>query len=73
MRVAIIGTGALACLFGARLAAHAQVCLLGSWPQGIAAINKRGICVETDGAVETARVPASSDAGQFAPAAAVLL
>ncbi len=73
MRVAIIGTGALACLFGARLAAHAQVCLLGSWPQGIAAINKRGIRVEADGAVETARVPAGSDAGQFAPAAAALL
>lgn len=46
MRVVIAGTGALACLFGARLAPHADVILLGTWAEGIAAINARGVVVE---------------------------
>jgi len=46
MRIAIIGTGALACLFGARLSAHADVFMLGSWVRGIDSINDRGVRVE---------------------------
>lgn len=45
MKVTILGTGAMACLFGARLAAHADVTLLGTWAQAIAAIGERGILV----------------------------
>ena len=54
-KITILGTGALACLFGARLAPHAEVVLLGSWPQGLAAIRRDGIRLET--AAGETRVP----------------
>ena len=73
MRVAIIGTGALGCLLGARLATHAEVCVLGSWPHGVDAINKRGIRVEANGVVETVQVSAGVDPQQFASATAAVL
>ncbi len=46
MRIAIIGTGALACLFGARLRPHTDVFMVGSWVQGIESINARGVRIE---------------------------
>ncbi len=52
MRVTIAGTGAMACLFGAKLAPFAEVTLLGTWEQGIAAIRERGIILE-EGEQET--------------------
>ncbi|SVA56910.1 uncharacterized protein METZ01_LOCUS109764 [marine metagenome] len=73
MRVAIIGTGALGCLLGARLATHAEVCVLGSWPHGVDAINKRGIRVEANGVVETVQVSAGVDPQQFASATVAVL
>ena len=73
MRVAIIGTGAMACLFGARLAAHAEVCLLGRWRQSLAAIRKSGIRVEADGMVDTVQVRVGEDPQQFAPVSVALL
>ena len=54
-KITILGTGALACLFGARLAPHADVVLLGSWPEGVAAIRRDGIRLEAAG-IET-RLP----------------
>jgi 2-dehydropantoate 2-reductase len=47
-RVNICGTGAMACLFGSRLSHVANVTLVGSWPEGIAAIREHGIRVEGD-------------------------
>lgn len=38
MRIVIFGVGAMGCLFGARLAPHADVTLIGRWPQQIAAL-----------------------------------
>jgi 2-dehydropantoate 2-reductase len=48
----ILGTGALASLFGARLAAAGvRVTMLGSWIEGLAALNEHGVrLVEVDGA-----------------------
>jgi len=46
MRIILFGTGAMACLFGARLSSIAQVALVGSWTEGIAAIRQRGILFE---------------------------
>ncbi len=45
MRITILGTGAMACLFGARLAAVAPraITLVGTWPDGLAAIRRRGV------------------------------
>ncbi len=49
--ILIIGTGALAGLFGARLAATGRdVAILGSWPAGLEALSEHGIgLVEADG------------------------
>jgi 2-dehydropantoate 2-reductase len=47
MKVTILGTGAVACLLGARLAGKAGLTLLGSWKAGIAAIRRDGIRCES--------------------------
>ena len=44
-RIAIAGVGALACLFGARLSAHADVTLIGRWPEQIAALRQTGLWI----------------------------
>ena len=54
--ILIVGTGAMACLFGARLAAVAETTLLGSWPDGLAALRAHGIELEEDGRRRTAVV-----------------
>ena len=59
--VLIVGTGAMACLFGARLSPHTDVTLLGTWPEGVAAARERGIRLEVDGEEKVARVWATSD------------
>jgi 2-dehydropantoate 2-reductase len=49
-RVLIVGTGAMACLFAARLAPHVQVIMLGTWDAGLDALRKHGVrLVELDG------------------------
>lgn len=48
--ILIVGTGALGCLFAARLAPHAEVTMLGTWPAGLAALRKEGVrLIEADG------------------------
>src|SRR4030067_39225 len=56
----IAGTGAMACLFGARRAPHTDVALLGSWPEGLAALGREGIRLESDGTSQTVRVRVTS-------------
>jgi 2-dehydropantoate 2-reductase len=58
MRVHVLGTGAMACLFGARLSRVAEVTLVGTWKEGIAAIEKNGILLQTAVGVETCAVRA---------------
>ncbi|HOA23593.1 MAG: 2-dehydropantoate 2-reductase [Aggregatilineales bacterium] len=41
MRIAIFGVGAMGCLFGARLSPHAEVTLVGHWPEQIAALQRQ--------------------------------
>jgi 2-dehydropantoate 2-reductase len=48
MNFTIFGTGALACLFGARLGRVAAVTLVGTWPEGLAALRAEGIRVEAE-------------------------
>ena len=44
MPILIVGTGALACLFAARLAsAGIEVCMLGSWQDGLSALRQYGV------------------------------
>ena len=52
MRIHVLGTGALACFFGARLARAAEVTLIGTWTEGIDAIARGGIVLETPGTEE---------------------
>jgi 2-dehydropantoate 2-reductase len=51
MEILVVGTGALACLFAARLTvAGNRVTMLGSWPQGLAALRLNGVRLrELDG------------------------
>ena len=59
--VLIVGTGAMALLFGARLAASGcPVTLLGTWPEGLDALRRFGVrLVETDGSVKSFPVHAA--------------
>lgn len=50
--IAIIGTGAMACLFGAKLAPLTDVTLIGAWQEGVAALAQDGIRF-VEGDVET--------------------
>jgi 2-dehydropantoate 2-reductase len=61
--ILIVGTGALACLFAARLsAAGVAVTMLGTWQQGLEALSRQGVTlVEADGAERTYPVRATSD------------
>lgn len=44
MAILVVGTGALACLFAARLAGSGNnVVMLGSWPAGVAALRQKGV------------------------------
>lgn len=57
----IVGTGAMACLFAARLVPHAKITMLGTWQEGVAALQKDGIRLEHDGDVQQVRVRATHD------------
>lgn len=46
MNITLLGTGAMACLLGARLARQGDITLVGSWPEGLAALRAHGIRVD---------------------------
>jgi 2-dehydropantoate 2-reductase len=74
MRVLILGTGALGCVYAARLAAHADVNILGTWAEGVDAIRDAGIRVtDPDGHTWTARVRAEHDPETVAPVDVALI
>jgi 2-dehydropantoate 2-reductase len=64
----IVGSGAMAGLFGARLAPHADVTLLGTWKDGLAVLRRDGIQLEENGHVTRAQVRATSDPSECAGA-----
>jgi 2-dehydropantoate 2-reductase len=61
--ILIVGTGALASLFGARLAAAGvHVTMLGTWTEGLAALRERGVrLMEADGSEHMYPVRAVAD------------
>lgn len=68
MRIAIIGTGALASIYAARLAGHAELSMFGTWPAGVAAIRQHGIhVVEPDGRLWRAEAPVCTAEDLSAP------
>jgi 2-dehydropantoate 2-reductase len=64
VRVAVLGTGALGCVFAARLAAVAETWMLGSWAEGIAAVRARGVVVHEGDSTWRAPVSAVDDPAQ---------
>jgi len=60
-RLLIVGTGAMACLFAGLLAEAADVTLLGTWSEGIQAVNASGIRLHTEGGERALRVGATDD------------
>jgi 2-dehydropantoate 2-reductase len=73
MRVNILGTGAMASLFGARLAAIAKVTLLGTWREAISVINEQGIFLDEAGASTYVQADAVNLSAQVEPADLVLV
>lgn len=73
--VLILGTGALACLFGARLArfGRARVTLAGTWAEGLRVLAERGITVQEDDSVSSVAVTATPIEGPLGPADLVLV
>lgn len=70
----MLGTGALGCVFAARLAPLADVTLLGTWPEGLAAVTADGVTLHLpDGGVQRVRVDAASDPAAAAPADVALV
>ncbi len=62
MRVAVVGIGAMGCLFGAKLSQVAQVKLIGHWPAQIAALRERGLrLIQPDGHSLTYRLAVTND------------
>ncbi len=68
--ILILGTGALANLFAARLfAADVDVTMLGTWPEGLAALNEHGVRLVTAAGTEKAfPVRATADPAECAGA-----
>jgi len=62
-RLLIVGTGAMGCLFAARCAASGQkVTMVGTWPEGIQALNDQGVClVDANGQERSYHVQAYDD------------
>ena len=48
MQISIIGTGAMATLFAARLSDVADVSMIGSWAEAIETIKQHGISIDGD-------------------------
>lgn len=69
MQISIIGTGALATLFAARLSDVAEVSMIGSWAEAIEAIRANGITIDGDSCcheVHTAYHPDDAPAADLA-------
>ena len=61
--VVIVGTGALACLFAARLASTGiGITMLGSWPDGLRALHEHGVRLMDPGGIDRSfRIRATDD------------
>jgi 2-dehydropantoate 2-reductase len=69
MQISIIGTGAMATLFAARLSHVAEVSMIGSWADAIETIRRDGITIDGDScchAVHTAYDPLDAPAADLA-------
>ena len=62
MKITIIGSGAMGCLFGGLLTeAGEAVQLLDVWPEHVKALNEKGLSISRDGEERIVRVRATTD------------
>ena len=74
MHVAVIGIGAMGCLFGARLSQVARVTLVGHWPAQLTALRERGLqLILPDGRSQTIHLACTNDPQTAAPADLALI
>jgi len=73
MRVTIFGTGAMGCLFAARLSKAARVTMLGTWREAIQTIRRAGIRIEESGQSRSVPVAAEFYGTPLPPADLVLV
>jgi len=73
LHLTIIGSGAMACLYGARLSSVARITLTDAWVEGIEAIRSGGIVVEESGSRVPVFVNAVPWGGAIASADLVLV
>jgi 2-dehydropantoate 2-reductase len=66
-RLLILGTGAMACWFAARLARHADIVLAGRWIAGLDALRRRGVILEQNGARIERRVGVADYSDELPP------
>jgi len=68
MRIAILGVGAMGCLFGMYLTRHAQVTLIGHWPEQIAALRSVPLqVIAPDGTIERVPLAATDEPHRLPP------
>ena len=73
-RILIVGTGAMACLFAARLAPVVDLIMLGTWEEGIRALQKDGVrIIEADGSEKRISVRATHQLADCAEARSALV
>jgi 2-dehydropantoate 2-reductase len=73
MRIILFGTGAMSCLFAARLSGVADVTVVGTWADAVESIRKQGILVEDSGGMQRFRVGAEYLGARLAPAEFVIV
>ncbi len=73
MRIVLFGTGAMSCLFAARLAAVAEVAMVGTWKEAIATICAQGVLLEDSQGLQAVQVKVSYLGDQPVPADLVLV
>lgn len=74
MRVAIVGIGAMGCLFGAKLSQVAEVTLIGHWPAQLKALREEGLrFIQPDGRSQTIPLAVTNHPETVAPADLALI
>jgi 2-dehydropantoate 2-reductase len=74
MKVAVVGAGAMGCLFGGLLAeAGADVWLIDIWAEHVDAVNKSGLEIEREGKTRTVQLQAVTDPDRVGPCDLVIV
>lgn len=71
--IGIVGSGALASLFAARLQGHAEVVVIGSWEPQLAALRRGLRLIHLDGRQTEHRIEATTDPASAGPVDAALI